>query len=144
MWGKTKKANIGKIQTLIGQETSIQGNVSFKNGLHLDGCIEGNIIAEEDSEAVAIISEQGKVFGNVKVPTLILNGTVNGDVHVSERIELHEKAKVNGDVYYNLMEMSVGAEINGKMVHKKPHQKPLLEHTKSNKLSTDVTAKPIP
>lgn len=142
MWGKAKKTKVGKIQTLIGQGTLIQGNMIFKNGLHLDGSIEGNVNADEGSEGVIIISEQGKVFGDVTVPVLILNGTVNGDVHISERVELHEKAKVNGDVYYNLMEMSVGAEINGKMIHKKPHQKPRLEHSKSNKLPADATAKP--
>ena len=143
MWGKSKKTKVGKIQTLIGQGTSIQGNIVFKHGLHLDGSVEGNISTEEGSEGVAIISEQGKVFGDVEVPTLILNGTVNGDVHVTNRVELHEKAKVNGDVYYNLMEMSVGAEINGKIVHKKPHQKPRIEHAKNKKIPPNPVAKPV-
>ncbi|MCG8381414.1 MAG: polymer-forming cytoskeletal protein [Gammaproteobacteria bacterium] len=144
MWGNSKKGKVGKIQTLIGHGTEIKGDISFASGLHLDGSIEGNLLAAEGAQGVVIISEQGQVSGDVHVPYLILNGTVNGDVHVSERIELHQKARVNGNVYYNLMEMSVGAEINGNMVHKKPLQSPRLEHDKDKKTKaeTSISAKP--
>jgi cytoskeletal protein CcmA (bactofilin family) len=46
-----------------------------------------------------------------------LNGSVTGDVRCEERIELAAKAKVNGDVYYNLIEMAMGAEVNGSLLH---------------------------
>ena len=42
---------------------------------------------------------------------------VIGDVHVSEHVELMSKARITGNVYYNLIEMAIGAEVNGKLVH---------------------------
>jgi cytoskeletal protein CcmA (bactofilin family) len=63
------------------------------------------------------VSEQGVIEGEVRVPSMVLNGTVNGDVHAKERIELAARARINGDVYYNLLEMAIGAEVNGKLVH---------------------------
>jgi len=53
----------------------------------------------------------------VQVPTVIMNGTVTGDVRSDEHIELATNAKVNGDVYYNLIEMAMGAAVNGSLVH---------------------------
>ena len=48
---------------------------------------------------------------------LLLNGTVKGDVVVSERVELGQTARVIGNVQYKLIEMAIGAEVNGKLVH---------------------------
>ena len=48
---------------------------------------------------------------------VVLNGVVIGDVHGGEHVELASKARVAGNVYYNLIEMAVGAEVNGKLVH---------------------------
>jgi cytoskeletal protein CcmA (bactofilin family) len=52
------------------------------------------------------------------VPIVILNGTVTGDVRSEEHIELAAKARVDGDVYYKLIEMSMGAAVNGSLVHR--------------------------
>jgi cytoskeletal protein CcmA (bactofilin family) len=48
---------------------------------------------------------------------VVLNGTVEGDVHASQRITLSSKARVNGNVHYKLIEMAGGAMINGQMVY---------------------------
>ena len=48
---------------------------------------------------------------------MVLDGIVIGDVFGSEHVELSSKARVTGNVYYNLMEMAIGAEVNGKLVH---------------------------
>ena len=85
------------------------------------------MIAEDDTQSVAIVSERGFIEGDVRVPRLLLNGKVNGDVYASERVELHRHARVNGNVYYNMLEMAMGAEINGNLVHRKPGEKRLLE-----------------
>jgi cytoskeletal protein CcmA (bactofilin family) len=66
---------------------------------------------------VLSISEHGTVEGSVAVPHVILNGTVKGDVSAKERVELGTTARVIGNVYYNLIEMAIGAEINGKLIH---------------------------
>ncbi|MCK5091792.1 MAG: polymer-forming cytoskeletal protein, partial [Gammaproteobacteria bacterium] len=67
---------------------------------------------------VLTLSERGRIEGEVRVPHIILNGNIIGDVYASERIELAVQARVNGNVYYNLLEMVMGAEVNGSLVHR--------------------------
>ncbi len=119
MFGDSKKPKSGgaKVDTIIGQQTRIEGDIHFTGGLHVDGMIKGNILAEAGSSSVLTVSEHGKIEGDVRVPTVILNGTVSGDVRSDERIELAAKAEVNGNVYYNLIEMAMGAAVNGSLVH---------------------------
>lgn len=117
MFGKKKKFNSARIDTLIGQGTVITGDLVFSGGLHVDGKIIGNVLAEEGSEAMLILSEFGCIEGEVKVPNMVLNGEIIGDVFGSIRVELAPKSRVNGSVYYNLIEMAIGAEVNGGLVH---------------------------
>ncbi len=84
----------------------------------MDGHIHGNVVAEGEGRSVLILSEHGRIEGEVRVPQVVLNGTVIGDVHASERVELASKARVTGNVYYNLIEMAIGAEVNGSLVHR--------------------------
>ncbi len=115
--GKKVKAVSTKVDTIVGQHTQIEGDVRFSGGLHVDGRIRGNVIAEDGSASVLTISEHGSIEGDVQVPNVILNGSVQGDVRSDERIELAAKARVTGDVYYRLIEMAMGAEVNGSLVH---------------------------
>ncbi len=118
MFGWGKKAGCSSIDTIIGQHTQLTGDIRFSGGLHIDGKVKGNICAEPGVEAVLTVSEQGSIEGDVQVPNLVLNGSVVGDVHVSERVELASHARVTGNLYYSLIEMSMGAEVNGKLVHR--------------------------
>ncbi|MEM7208478.1 MAG: polymer-forming cytoskeletal protein [Pseudomonadota bacterium] len=127
MWGSSTKSKSAKVETLIGENTEFVGNVHFKGGLHLDGLIKGNVVADDGSSSVAIVSERGCIEGEVRVPRLLLNGKVVGDVYATERVELHRHARVTGNVYYNMLEMAMGAEINGNLVHRKPNENKLLE-----------------
>jgi cytoskeletal protein CcmA (bactofilin family) len=115
--GKKSKSASAKVDTIIGQQTRIEGDVHFNGGLHVDGRIKGSIIAADGSASVLTVSEHGDIEGDVRVPTVILNGTVTGDVHSEEHVELAAKAKVNGNVYYKLIEMAMGAAVNGSLVH---------------------------
>jgi len=115
--GKKTKSASTKVDTIIGQQTRIEGDVHFSGGLHIDGKVKGGVIAEADSASVLTVSEHGSIEGDVRVPTVILNGKVTGDVRSAERIELASKAKVDGDVYYSLIEMAMGAAVNGSLVH---------------------------
>lgn len=117
MFGKKKGFNAARIDTLVGQGTEINGDLVFSGGLHVDGTIKGNVAAEEGSTALLILSEFGKIEGKVTVPNMVLNGEIIGDVYGSTRVELAPKARVKGSVYYNLIEMAIGAEVNGGLVH---------------------------
>ncbi len=117
MFGSGKKARSSRIDTVIGQQTVIDGNIRFTGGLHVDGTIRGSVTAESDSDAMLTVSEQGCIEGEVRVPGLELNGAVVGDVYVSGQLELAAQARVTGNVFYNLLEMAMGAEVNGRLVH---------------------------
>jgi cytoskeletal protein CcmA (bactofilin family) len=130
MWGKQgnqSKKKTAKIDTLIGQNTELRGDVIFTGGLHVDGIIKGNIIAEENSGSVLSLSERGFIEGEIRVPNVVLNGKVHGDVHALEHIELASNARVTGNVYYKLIEMMRGAEVNGNLVHRGGHGEPVDE-----------------
>lgn len=120
MWrnNSSKKFTSAKIDTLVGKDSTIEGNIIFKGGLHVDGTIKGNVIAEEGTGAMLILSEHGRIEGEVRVPNMVLNGTIAGDVYGSERVELAAQARINGNVYYNLIEMAMGAAVNGSLVHR--------------------------
>ncbi len=113
------------IDTLVGSNTKVHGNIHFDGGFHVDGYIKGDILCDADSETLLSISEHACVEGNVNVPNVILNGTVKGDVTARGQVELGSSAKVIGNVYYNLIEMAIGAEVNGKLIHQ-PKDRPAL------------------
>ncbi|MDC0664026.1 bactofilin family protein [Marinobacter sp. SS21] len=119
MLGKKKQSRrpAGNFDTLISAKTSIKGDVFFSGGLHVDGKIHGKVVAEEGSNAVLRVSEVGEVEGDIVAPHVIVNGTVHGDVYAAEHLELASKASINGNVYYNLIEMAMGAAVNGSLVH---------------------------
>jgi len=117
MFGKNKKSS-GKIDTLIGQNTEIRGDVIFTGGLHVDGVIKGNVTAAQDGGSMLSLSDRGRIEGDVRVPNLVLNGTVVGDVHSGNHIELAPKSRISGNLYYKVMEMAGGAEVNGNLVRR--------------------------
>lgn len=111
------------VNTLIGRGTTIDGDLQFSGNLNIEGTVKGNLTADND-ESTLILSEQGRIQGEVRVSSMLLNGSIDGDVFASGKVELFEKARVCGDVYYNLLEMAVGAEVNGKLVRQKPAETP--------------------
>lgn len=114
---RIKRFKAPKVSTVIGQGTVITGDLEFAAGLHLDGRVHGNVSGVPDTHSTLTVSEQGAVEGDVRVENLILNGTVIGDVFANQRAELAPNARVTGTVYYRLLEMAMGAEVNGKLVH---------------------------
>lgn len=124
MFGKKKAFHSARIDTLVGQGTEIKGDLVFTGGLHVDGNIIGNVMAEEGSSAILILSEFGRIEGEVRVPNMVLNGEIVGDVYGSTRVELAPKSRIKGSVYYNLIEMAIGAEVNGGLLHRPPDSKP--------------------
>jgi cytoskeletal protein CcmA (bactofilin family) len=116
MFSRNKKRKSAKIDSLIGQNTELLGNVVFSGGFHVDGKVKGNVVAH-GAASLLTLSDHGVIEGEVRVPNVILNGKVIGDVYASERVELSSKAIIIGNVYYNLIEMAMGAEVNGKLVH---------------------------
>ena len=128
MFGRKQRRHT-VVETLVGSNTRISGDLHFTGGCHIDGAVNGSVSADPDSHAALSISEDGQVDGGVSVPYVVLNGIVRGDVYANQRVELGATARVIGNVYYNLIEMAIGAEINGKLVHQPEGHVPLLEQT---------------
>ncbi len=129
MFGK-KKIKSSKIDTLIGQGVEVTGDIKFQGGLHLDGKVIGNVSAKDSQDGmgtVLVISDKGRIEGDVHVAYAIINGEVTGNVYATEKLELSARARISGNVEYNLLEMASGAEINGKMLHES-NEKKRLEH----------------
>lgn len=105
--------------TLISSETEIIGDINFSGNLDVEGVVRGNInaVAEGSREALVRIVDKGRVEGEVRAPSVIINGEVMGDVYSSKHLELASKARVSGNVHYTLVEMAIGAEVNGSLKH---------------------------
>jgi cytoskeletal protein CcmA (bactofilin family) len=104
------------IRSLIGEGTQVKGDVSFHDGLRVDGEVVGNIGASEEStKTMVVISEQGRVIGQVSAGHVIVNGEVIGPVFASELLELQPKARISGDVSYAALEMHQGAQVKGNL-----------------------------
>jgi len=117
MWSSNKKQRSEKVDTLIGQQTELHGDVMFSGGLHVDGKVKGNIIADKEGTTMLVLSEKGAIEGEIRVPYIIVNGLVIGDIYASESVELAQNARITGNVYYNRIEIAMGAEVNGSLVH---------------------------
>jgi cytoskeletal protein CcmA (bactofilin family) len=105
-----------RIGTLIGKGVHVQGDVEFEGGLHLDGRIAGGVRSDPVPTSTLTVSESGAIEGAVRVPNVFLKGTVRGDIHASERLVMGSTARVEGNVYYRVIEMAQGAQILGKLV----------------------------
>ena len=111
MKGKSEQAI-----TLIAPGTKVEGDVHFDNQLFVKGEVRGKVVADKP-EAKLIVSPEGLVAGEIKAPTVVVNGRVEGDVHATVRLELATGAQVKGDLFYALIEMQLGAQVQGRLVH---------------------------
>lgn len=113
-----------ELTTLIAAGTEIRGDIHFNGCLHVDGKIQGAIRGRSE-HAILTLSEHADVHGEVNAPRIVINGKVCGDVTSAERLELASNAQIEGNVYYKVLEMAAGAQINGKMVHRDEPQRQL-------------------
>ena len=120
MFGK-KKSEAGI--TLIANNCELSGDIHFSDHLLVNGTVNGNIFAEAGSKALLTISEKGRVSGDIRVPNVVINGKVAGDIYSDKHVELSAKAEIMGNVYYSLIEMVMGSRVDGSLVHAKLGEK---------------------
>lgn len=126
MFGSEKKNGRSHvaITTLVAEGTTIRGDIEFAGGLHLDGAVEGSLLAQGE-HAVLTVSDKGRVVGEIRAANAVINGSVKGDIAVSGRLELAELARVEGNVYYKILEMAAGAQVSGRMIYDPEPQRQL-------------------
>lgn len=119
MFGNKNSRNSGQtvVDTLIGAQVVIRGDLVFSGGLYVEGRILGKVVAEDGAPATLTLSEHGSIEGEVRAPVVIINGQLIGDVHAAERVELASKARVQGNVHYQVVEMNAGAQLTGRLIH---------------------------
>ena len=126
-WKKTPP-----IRTLIGEGTTIIGEIRFQDGLRIDGEVQGNVLATGDGRSLLVISEKARVTGKVRAGHVIINGNVVGPVTAEDLLELQPKARIVGDVKYEALEMHQGATIDGELHPLKADDKPALKLASNN------------
>ncbi len=117
MFGKNKAINAsGKESstTLISSETTITGDVQFSGAVHLEGRVIGNINADS---GLLTIAQTGNVQGDVRAQRVVVDGHVRGNVYAEEHLELASRAIITGNVFYNVIEMTKGSQVNGSLEH---------------------------
>lgn len=121
MFGKESQLEAGV--TLVATNCELVGDVHFSDQLLINGIVKGNIYAQAGSKATVTISEKGRVRGEIRVPNVVVNGKVFGDINSDKHLELAAKAEVKGNVYYNLIEMVMGSRVDGHLIHTRDGKK---------------------
>lgn len=129
MWFARRKAP--PIRSLVGEGTVVHGQVGFAEGLRIDGEVHGDVVATTAASLI-VISEKARVFGEVKGAHVIINGEVRGPVQSTELLELQPRARVTGNVRYEVLEMHPGALVHGELKPLKAAEKPALVLAASN------------
>lgn len=129
MFGKKKQP---PIRTLIGEGTVIHGELKFADGLRIDGEVIGDVVAAGEGYSILVISEKARITGKVTAGHVIVNGTVIGPIQSTDLLELQPKARITGDVRYEVLEMHQGATIDGELRPLKAEEKPSLKLAAAN------------
>src|SRR5690606_28108717 len=116
MFSKNRNKAPSRIDTLVGVDTRVEGDIHFTGGLRVDGSIRGNV-TESETPSTLVLSENGRIEGAITVSQVVINGKVVGPVHALQFIELQAKARVTGDVSYKSLEIHTGSVVEGKLVY---------------------------
>ena len=103
--------------TLISRDTVIVGDIQFSGTLDVEGLVQGNIVAQPGKDSLVRVVEKGRIEGEIRAPSVIINGAVEGNVYSTKHLELAARARVQGNVFYTLVEMAAGSEVNGSLSH---------------------------
>ena len=101
--------------TLIEVGTLIKGEIIFDNELFVMGEVNGDLNSDSDL-AKLIVSKTGKVQGEIRVPNVVVNGTILGNVFASGNLEITGTARILGDLHYTTIEIQAGSLITGRLV----------------------------
>ncbi|MDQ7987537.1 polymer-forming cytoskeletal protein [Pseudomonas sp. G34] len=126
MWNKGKgKADVQRFTgktSLIAAGAVFRGDLEFEGAVQIDGKVLGDLLTEQ---GLVRVSVEGQVEGEVRAPHVVIDGEIIGDVYASQHVELGAKARVRGNLYYGLMEMAMGAQVEGGLRPIKEQERPL-------------------
>jgi len=120
-----------RIDSLIGAETRVRGDIVFSGGLRIDGQVDGNVATLDGKSGTLVVSERARISGKVEVSHVVVNGTVEGPITAKDYLELQGKARVVGDLAYKTLEMHLGAVVAGRLQHFEPESAEVVEFKRS-------------
>lgn len=103
-----------KLETVIGADSTVKGEMVVRGTVRIDGSLEGDIRADW-----VIVGETGRIRGNVKTRSMVVGGRVDGNIEGSEIVELKDKAQVVGEICTAKLSISEGALFEGQSSMKK-------------------------
>ena len=101
--------SMGRVDTIIGEGTSLRGSYNSKNSIRVDGEIYGNVSSEDG----VIVGEKGMVRGNLIGKSVLIGGKVKGNITAYQRLELQSTAQIEGDISAPVMVVEEGAVFEG-------------------------------
>lgn len=105
--------------TLIAKDAEMVGDVSFSSQLIVNGVLKGSTTGVDPGAAITV-SPTGRVIGDIRVPMVLIHGTVEGTVYATEALEVAEGAVIQGDLHYQVLQMHMGASVQGRLIHTVP------------------------
>lgn len=115
---KAAKSSSDVISSVISTDMKITGEVSFKGKARIDGYVEGNINGDN-----LILSESGKVKGDVHLTTLICHGSVEGNVK-AQQVTAHSSSSIKGNLVATSLTVESGATLQGEVSSSQPQSQP--------------------
>lgn len=112
-----KGKNEKRETTLFAADTTVRGSVRFTGRVYVSGRVEGDVGADDDSDAMLIVSAGGRVVGDVRAPFVSVSGTIEGNVQCGQCLEVAATGAILGNVGYQRMEMVPGASVIGELRH---------------------------
>jgi len=131
MFGKSS----ARLETVIGADSTIKGELVIKGTVRIDGFVEGDIQADW-----VVVGESGRIKGNVQARTMVVGGRVEGNLEASEIVEMKDKAQVFGEICTAKLAMSEGALFDGQSSMKKKLEATEGQEGKIKSLSASRTA----
>ena len=116
---KSMATNSEKFDTIVGRTTTIQGNMVLLDSIRIDGRVLGNIESAPDCKIAVAIGPTGEVTGDVKAHRVMVAGTVFGNIHAADRVELQKDSSVQGDISYGSIAVEHGAKLSGLVIQSK-------------------------
>ena len=111
-----KSIEITKLSSLVADNMAIKGDVLFSGGLRVDGRIDGNVVSENNTNGLLVLSDKGTIHGSVRTYDAVINGTISGDLEVEHFLELQANARVTGNITYRQLQLECGATVDGKLL----------------------------
>lgn len=100
----------GRLSGFVGHGTTLTGETEFHAMLRVDGHLIGTVTS---ASGTLIIGTNGQVDANIMVAAAMINGTVNGDIYASEKLQLGRTARVMGNIHSPRLVVEEGAILEG-------------------------------